>query len=235
MGKGSCIMCKVESEEDKREKLRKFLYQQAINGYQFHVNRYHMWMNYYSIFTGALFVGFCSLTTATTEISKKCSQAVSQCCCMNDGYLYKLTNDYDSLVIAICILGLISSIFWFLSLCGHEKWEHNWMKNIEYYEDEKDDNKKGDYKSFLLYKIIYDKKDFKAFSTHTITKIFISGVITGWVFCLVHAICEENCCYSTLCCFIFSLLVFVLFMIIIFCCCKSPLYSDISKKISRPQ
>ena len=69
-------MCKTKIEECKRREQREFLYQQAINGYQFHVNRYHTWMNYYSIFTGALFVGLCSLTTATTEISEKCSEAM---------------------------------------------------------------------------------------------------------------------------------------------------------------
>lgn len=220
-------MCKTKIEECKRREQREFLYQQAINGYQFHVNRYHTWMNYYSIFTGALFVGLCSLTTATTEISEKCSEVVKQCCCMNDKI-----DGYGLLVIAICILGLISSICWLLSLCGHEKWEHNWMKNIEYYEDDKDDDKKGDYKSFLLYKIIYDKKDFKAFSTHTITKIFISSVILGWIFCLAHTICERNNCHSMLCCLIYSVLVFIL-LIIIFYCCKGHLYSDVHSKISR--
>lgn len=59
------------SSEDKMIEQRRFMYQKAIEAYQYHVNRYHTWMNYYSIFTGALFVGFCSLTTATTEIKEK--------------------------------------------------------------------------------------------------------------------------------------------------------------------
>lgn len=234
-------MCKTENEDGKREKLREFLYQQAINGYQFHVNRYHTWMNYYSIFTGALFVGFCSLTTATTEISKKCSQAVSKCRCMNDKSFYELTNDYGLLIIAVCVLGLISSICWILSLYGHEKWERNWMKNIEYYEDNKDDKddiENGNYKSFLLYKIVYDKNNFKAFSTHTITKIFIFGVITGWTFCLTYVICKNNYCYycSEQCCLLIpSIVEFILLMMIIFLYCKSHFYSDVKSKISRPK
>ena len=59
------------------------------------------------------------------------------------------------------------------------------MQNIEYYEDAKDDKDGEKYESFILYKIINgDKKDFKAFSTHTITKIFIVCVILGWSFCM---------------------------------------------------
>lgn len=225
------IMCKVESEEEKREQLRRFLYQQAINGYQFHVNRYHTWMNYYSIFTGALFVGFCSLKTATTEISKTCSQAVSQCGCMNNKMLYELTNDYDPLIIVICILGFISSICWLLSLLGHKKWENNWMKNIEYYEDNNDDTQKGDYKSFILYKIINKnekEKKFKALSTHYITIIFILSVISGWIFCLGNTT-YYYCSSSYFCCLLIALSVTPIIVIIIMCICGY-LYSDVSSK-----
>ena len=140
------------------------------------------------------------------------------------------------LIIALCVMGLISSICWLLSLCGHEKWEYNWMKNIEYFEDKgSNDRAENDksYTSFELYKVINgDKSEFKAFSTHTITKIFIIFVIIGWMFCLAQAICENNNCVSVSCCFIFSILVFVLLMTIIFCC-NSSLYSAVNTKISR--
>ncbi len=234
------IMCKDENEEDKREQLRRFLYQQAINGYQFHVNRYHTWMNYYSIFTGALFVGFCSLTTATTKIEESCNSIINQCCSIKTGCkVYTLTNDYSLLILTLCILGLISSICWLLSLCGHEKWEDNWIKNIEYYEDKKDDEgaeNDRSYNSLELYKVINgDKSKFKAFSTHTITKIFISYVIVGWVFCFALTICGKNYCYSTMCCLISSTLIFIIPMIVIFYFCKSSLYSALHSKISRSE
>lgn len=200
-------------------------------------------MNYYSIFTGALFVGFCSLITAATKIEECCENTINQCrcccCCSVEEAkckVYTLTNDYSPLIIALCVMGLISSICWLLSLCGHEKWEYNWMKNIEYFEDKgSNDRAENDksYKSFELYKVINgDKSEFKAFSTHTITKIFIIFVIIGWMFCLAQAICENNNCVSVSCCFIFSILVFVLLMAIIFCC-NSSLYSAVNTKISR--
>lgn len=220
------------SSEDKIIEQRRFMYQKAIEAYQYHVNRYHTWMNYYSIFTGALFVGFCSLTTATTEIKeKKIISAISQYCCSKEEVcnIYTLTNDYFPLIIVLCILGLISSICWLLSLKGHEKWERNWMQNIEYYEDAKDDKDGEKYESFILYKIINgDKKDFKAFSTHTITKIFIVCVILGWSFCITMTICKE---YNCICRFLILLLIIII-AIIAMCKCKC-LYSDITSKISR--
>lgn len=48
---------------------RKYAYEKAIEAYWKHVDRYHTWMNYYSLFNGALFVGYCTLLTATTKIS----------------------------------------------------------------------------------------------------------------------------------------------------------------------
>lgn len=227
------------SSEDKIIEQRRFMYQKAIEAYQYHVNRYHTWMNYYSIFTGALFVGFYYLTTATTEIKlEKINSAINQCCCSIEDTckIYKLTNDYFLLIITLCILGLISSICWLLSLYGHEKWERNWMQNIEYYEDAIDDKDGEKYESFILYKIINgDKKDFKAFSTHTITKIFIMSVILGWYFCIALTICKEYNCISC-----FLIIIFLVIAVIAMCKFKrlysdiiSNLYSDITSKISR--
>ena len=47
---------------------RRYAYEKAIEAYWKHVDRYHTWMNYYAIFNGALFVGFCTLYTATSYI-----------------------------------------------------------------------------------------------------------------------------------------------------------------------
>lgn len=190
----------ISFSKDETMDQRRFLYQKAIEAYQFHVNRYHTWMNYYSIFTGALFVGFCSLTTATTKIISGSGSTENYCCYIEDGkILYTLENDYTPLIIAICVLGIVSSMCWFLSLCGHEKWEHNWMKNIEYYEDNSKSNDKNEkiaendksYKSYVLYKVI-NEEGFNAISTHVITKIFIVFVILGWFVCLGNVI--SGCC-----------------------------------------
>ena len=44
-------------------------YDKAVEAYQFHVQRYHTWVNYYAIFVGALFVAFLYHYTAI----RKCS------------------------------------------------------------------------------------------------------------------------------------------------------------------
>ncbi len=240
---------------DEADKLRRFLYQRAIEAYQFHVNRYHTWMNYYSIFTGALFVGFCSLTTATTKIIEGSNSTLNHYCYIEHGkVLYTLDNNYTLLIIAICVLGIISSICWFMSLCGHEKWEHNWIKNIEYYEDGDENNDKNEriaesdksYKSFILYKVIYEN-DFRAISTHIITKIFIISIILGWFVCfgnIIGGYCEGLFNKLLTDCIICSLLIILLFallitsLVAIYIANKNPkhpkfLYSNIESKFLR--
>ena len=41
------------SSEDKIIEQQRFMYQKAIEAYQYHVNRYHTWMNYYALFNNA--------------------------------------------------------------------------------------------------------------------------------------------------------------------------------------
>lgn len=102
------------------------------------------------------------------------------------------------------------------------------MQNIEYYEDANDDKDGEKYESFILYKIINgNKKDFKAFSTHTITKIFIMCIILGWFFCIAMTICKE---YNCICCFL--IIIFLTIAVIAMCKYKR-LYSNITSKISR--
>ena len=52
------------TEEDNR----RYAYEKAIEAYWKHVDRYHTWMNYYAIFNGALFVGFCTLFARQVSI-----------------------------------------------------------------------------------------------------------------------------------------------------------------------
>lgn len=164
------------------ENKRKYAYEKAIEAYWKHVDRYHTWMNYYALFNGALFVGFCTLLTATTDVQKT-----------NDKF--ELTNNYEPLQIILCIVGLISAIAWRCSILGHEKWERNWMNIIAYYEQvnvysilivrEKDINStnKGNHR-------LQSGEFFKAFSTHRITEIFVDVIITGWSCCILYVIIE---------------------------------------------
>lgn len=168
-----------------------FLYQKAIEAYWNHVNRYHTWMNYYALFNGALFVGFCTLLTATTIIK---ADSISQ---------WNLENDYTFLQFTVCIIGLVSSCAWLASISGHEKWEKNWMNIIESFETvplyrliisgKNDFSLKKDYNDHECYdgltkygKVLEKGDEFKAYSTHTITKIFVISIIIGWIICFCY-------------------------------------------------
>lgn len=167
----------------------RYAYEKAIEAYWKHVDRYHTWMNYYAIFNGALFVGFCTLKTATSYVCK-----VDNC--------YYLINNYEYLCLMICLLGVVASICWLTSILGHEKWECNWMNIIEKYEIDSHkvyrlirvERKDMIFKNFpeneKEKKELLDTDVFKAFSTHSITKTFVSFIIIGWLITVIIAGCE---------------------------------------------
>lgn len=52
----------IENSQNDTQKMNTFTaYEKAIEGYQFQVGRYNIWMNYYAIFVGALFVALYSI------------------------------------------------------------------------------------------------------------------------------------------------------------------------------
>lgn len=169
---------KVDPKEDER----KYAYEKAIEAYWKHVDRYHTWMNYYAIFNGALFVGFCTLYTATSYIY--------------DFEKYHLFNNWNNdLYLILSILGFIASICWYSSILGHERWETNWINIIEFYEDRKWKVYKMlmvDLKDMKIQNDIClskhhkdtltDTDNFKAFSTHSITKVFVFFITMSWLF-----------------------------------------------------
>lgn len=87
-------------------------YDRAISAYQFQVERYHTWMNYYSIFEGALLVAFYSIDRCTVG---------------------------DIVYMLIPILGFIVSLCWLGSIIGHRCWMNSWLNIVKYIEN-KDDN-----------------------------------------------------------------------------------------------
>lgn len=209
-----------------------FLYQKAIEAYWNHVNRYHTWMNYYALFNGALFVGFCTLLTATTIIK---ADSISQ---------WNLENDYTFLQFTVCIIGLVSSCAWLASISGHEKWEKNWMNIIESFETvplyrliisgKNDFSLKKDYNDHECYdgltkygKVLEKGDEFKAYSTHTITKIFVWSIIIGWFSCIAFIVgCIKNCCCACYC-----ILISLFLLILLYFCARNKLYSNVEGKI----
>ena len=92
-------------------------YERAIQAYQFQVERYQTWMNYYSIFNGALFVAIYSM------YDYGCMNWLSQ-----------------SFLVIISFLGLIASLCWLGVMIGNRCWMDSWMQHIKV---EEKNNKQG--------------------------------------------------------------------------------------------
>lgn len=77
-------------------------YEKAIEGRNFHYQNYNTWVNYYAIFTGALFIGYYSIIDKGNEF---CS-------------------------FLIVLLGYITSLCWHLTVKGHYHWMLSWIKVV---------------------------------------------------------------------------------------------------------
>ena len=83
-------------------------YEKAIEGRNFHYQNYNTWVNYYSIFNGALFVGYYSL----------------------------LQEKSSFLLFFITLLGFISAFCWHSTVKGHYIWMISWINIVHNYEEE---------------------------------------------------------------------------------------------------
>ena len=97
------------SSKDETIEQRRFMYQKAIEAYQYHVNRYHAWMNYYALFNGALLVAFCTLLCATTQIAGGRGSVETEEIVLEGGTVIS-SNNYGRLQVLIIILGILTSL-----------------------------------------------------------------------------------------------------------------------------
>ncbi|MBS4811759.1 MAG: hypothetical protein KH058_13865 [Bacteroides sp.] len=190
------------SSEDKMIEQRRFMCQKAIEAYQYHVNRYHTWMNYYALFNGALLVAFCTLLCATTQIAGGKGSVETEKIVLEGGTVI-LSNNYGWLQVLIIVLGILTSFLWLLSILGHRTWTLSWMSIICKYERE--------YGFDPLYRMVilqnkYNPKNkdgasledsFKrtyipeGFSTDKLTIKFVWLVIISWYVTLLY-LCFQN-------------------------------------------
>lgn len=96
----------MSSDEEKEFNILFKYYEKAIEGRNFHYQNYNTWANYYSIFTGALFIAFYTLE--------------------NEKFLF--------LKILIMLVGLVTSICWNLTVKGHYHWMISWISVVQDYE-----------------------------------------------------------------------------------------------------
>ena len=144
---------------DKFDKCFKY-YEKAIEGRNFHYQNYNTWVNYYSIFNGALFVGYYSL----------------------------LQEKSSFLLFFITLLGFISAFCWHSTVKGHYIWMISWIKVVHDYEEELNKISTNDEKYYVYSVYTRPKKDFymKNISTQKMTSVFTFIVCIAWGLLLIY-------------------------------------------------
>ncbi len=140
----------------------KFAYEQSVNAYQQHVQRYGTWMNMYAIITGALLVAFYNLYA-----------------------IEKSSNEL--LIYLIAVLGWISSLCWYGCVKGHYEWMKSFMSIVKHNEKVYF-SKYGDDMLFVYSKVQINRSAYKPkdnyipgfLSTQKITLFFITIVALAW-------------------------------------------------------
>lgn len=154
-------MCdkKNDSNNENFDKCFKY-YEKAIEGRNFHYQNYNTWVNYYSIFNGALFVGYYSL------------------------------KDGDLLKIIIVLLGFVTAICWHLTVKGHYNWMISWINIVHEYENKLSELSDNEENYYVYNVYTRPKKDFynENLSTQKMTSIFTFVVCISWGILLTYAL-----------------------------------------------
>ena len=100
------------SDEEKEFNTLFKYYEKAIEGRNFHYQNYNTWANYYSIFTGALFIAFYTLETDVTFALKSLLNDCRNFCHVPTAF-FSLS--------AVCTLNLL------LFLCEKKQLLGKWM------------------------------------------------------------------------------------------------------------
>ena len=93
--------------------------------------RYHTWMNYYSLFNGALLVAYCTILVSTGKIVEMEGNISNNGFTNLGAKLFYLNCTYWDILAIIAILGVIASYCWYLSMIGHRSWLKNWREILK--------------------------------------------------------------------------------------------------------
>lgn len=149
------------------EDSKKYFYEKAIQGLEFHTSRFNTWMNLYAIFVGAFFIAY-------YNISEK--------------------DNFNFVSIVIIMGGFLATVCWLCSLLGYYSWLLSWTKIILFHEDNLVGENKSHRVYSMIEKTYLTKT---GFSTQKITKVFISIVLILWLCILgyqLHQVYQYDCC-----------------------------------------
>lgn len=135
------------------------LYEKAIEGRNFHYSNYNTWVNYYSIFTGALFMCYYN--------------------CYKDSNSGLYSNIF---ILLVSLLGMITAICWHSTVKGHYWWMISWINIVQKYEGELNSLSEDifDYWIYNAYKPSDENFYQKNISSQKLTSAFTFIVSLAW-------------------------------------------------------
>lgn len=156
-------------------------------------HRYHTWMNYYSLFNGALLVAYCTILVSTGKVISLEGNVDTASEMSGGAKVFFLNCTYWDVLTLIAALGVIASYCWYLSMIGHNRWMESW-RGILRIEGVPGFRKELGIDGFTLKKSCCVGEVLPHFhSTYKITKFFICGVMFAWIFITFYSIREEFC------------------------------------------
>ena len=147
--------------------------------------RYHTWMNYYSLFNGALLVAYCTILVSTGQVIEMGGAISTENGLTGNVRLFQLECTYWNILALIALLGCFASYCWYLSAIGHYHWIERWRKILM----EQDNYPKLDFSDVEICNICNKSKHYH--STFKITKTFIFVVLFAWLCVLIYSIFRE--------------------------------------------
>ena len=196
-------MCNSSSNPCDQICKKQVAYDKAIEAYQFHVQRYHTWVNYYAIFVGALFVAFYTVISGTPNEVEYPSVIPK----------IGITDNHESTFFLFLIswVGLWITICWLASTVGHYAWMKSWMGIVKRCESDFLDTPS-------VYTIVLNDNETitntkmpRFISTQKITQIFLIGVIIAWNIIIVQYVMKAEWeCWLKFISGIFSLIAILL-------------------------
>ena len=186
-------------EEQRRLKRYKLMFAR----FNWMEQRYHTWMNYYSLFNGALLVAYCTILVSTGKIVEVEGNISNNGLTNLGAKLFYLNCTYWDILAIIAILGVIASYCWYLSMIGHRSWLKNWREILK---------KEGNmpFEHILYAKTNNTQKHLIHFhSTYKITIGFIVFVLLAWILIVGYSLLNHD---LSLCLFLGSLCIWAAFL-----------------------
>jgi hypothetical protein len=178
-------------------------YNRAIEAYHKHYSRYNTWMNYYSLFVGALFIGYYSMYNSDSNSANS-----------------------DAMRLITAIVGLLASICWLGSFTGYYHWLISYIKILNFHEKKFVEQYEEKYRDDLRIYSVVVKKDVKelGFSTQKITKYFIIEVLLAWIYLIIL---NTPLCCCTKNAIGISIIIFSVIGILYLLICRSRILSSV--------